>query len=598
MAILDDLLGEAGALKQLFLWNVLGQAVSALMSPAFNALQQDTLEAHPNMVLTPDILARAVVSTFMDKATAISEAARSGTNSERFDILLELNTVRITPADLAEAVLRSYLDKGEAERQAQLQGVTPERFATMTLLAGDGIGPQQAAEAARRGIIPMDGRGPQSVSYLQAIAESRLHDKWAPALYELTRALLSPPDAASAVVRGFLSMDQGAALAALSGVDASQFSTMVELAGDAPSPTALSEALRRQIIPLGPGAPDGVSFADGIREGRLADKWTDMIRQLAQEWPTPVDALEARLVGQVDDAESQALYAKFGGDPQFWDLLFRTRGESPTPLELITMANRGYIPWDGTGQTVTSYDQGFKEGRWRDKWSAVYQKFAQYVPPEGTLTTFLAHGVITDDQAADGYAKLGMTPDVIKWFLDEAHTEALSDYRGATVNQILTAYYEQLITQDQARPILQAMHVTDTAIEFLFLYEDSQRAFTAVNNAVTRTRTLYAARKITEQGAINALNDIGIEPAQINGIIRSWQVENSITVKPLTEAQIADAYELQIMDQPTAIGELTNLGYTPYDAWVLLSIKAKQPLPDAPAQGPPPLQGQVTPGTT
>jgi len=595
---IDELLGASGVVEQLLLWQVVGQVVTAMMSPAFNALQQDTMKAHPNMVLTPDILARAVTDTFITKGAAVAEAERSGIDATRFDTLLELATVRITPADLAEAVLRSYLDHSAAAHEAQLQGVDAERFNTMTLLAGDGIGPEQAAEALRRGFIAKSGMGPDSTSYEQAIAESRLHNKWGPTLFELTKALLSPPDLAQAVVRGFMAQGHAESLAAIAGVDATDFAVMVELAADAPSPTELAEALRRGLIPFDAGSANGVGFVQGIREGRLADKWIAMIQGLAKLWPTPTDALEARLVGQVTDEESQELYARFGGDPEWWSLLFHTRGESPTPLELISMANRGFIPWDGLGQNVTSYAQGFHEGRWRDKWQDVYKRFAEYQPSEGTITTLLAHGVITNEQATDYYTKLGMSDALIGQMVDEAHTEALSDYRGATVSMVLQAYYQQLITADQARPILYALHVTPIAADFMLLYEDMQRAFTALNNALTRIRTLFANRKITLQTATDSLTQLGIAPVTIEGILRSWEVENSITVKVLTEAQIADAFELGIFSQDQAITELVNIGYTPFDAWALLSIKMKTALPNPPPGGPAPPQAAVIPGTT
>lgn len=595
---LDDLLGASGVIEQLLLWNVVGQVVSAMMSPAFQALQQDTMKEHPNMVLSPDVLANAVVRTFMERAAAENEAARSGTDNARFNVLVDLATVRISPADLAEAVLRSYEELGAAEEEARKQGVTPDRFRVMTLLAGDGIGPQQAAEALRRKLIKPSGKGPDSVSYEQAIAESRLHNKWGPILFELTRAIMSPPDAAQAVVRGFLPLGQAEALAALSGVEPGEFATMVSLAADAPSPTALAEALRRKIIPEDAGSADGVGFVQGIRQGRLADKWIPMIQALARLWPTPTDALEARLVGQITDEESQELYEQFGGDPQFWSLLFHTRGESPTPLELIDLANRGDIPWDGLGQDIVSYAQGFHEGRWRNKWQPVYKKLAEYLPPQSTVVTLVSHGVLSDDEAARLLAKQGMSEQLIKAYIDEAHTEALSDYRGATVNMVLNAYYQQLITAEQALPILYALHVTPTAASFMLDYEDMQRAFTAVNNALTRIRTLFANRKITLQTATDSLNQLGIAPATIDGILRSWEIENSITVKVLTEAQIADAFELGIMDQDQAMIELQNIGYTPYDAWVLLSVKMKTPLPNPPAQGPAAPQNQVIPGTT
>lgn len=598
MAGIGDILGEGGQLRQLLLYNVVGQVISALGTPAFTALTQDVNAQHPNVVVTPDVLARAVGQTFMSQAAAITEASKSGIDASRFDLLLKLAQVRIQPADLAEAVLRSYTSNAAAEKEAQLQGVTPDRFAIMTLLAGDGIGPQQAAEALRRKYIDASGVGPESTSYEQAIAESRLHNKWAPVLYQLTKAILSPADAADAVVRGFLAESDGITLAALNGVDANMFGTLVSMAADAPSPTQLAEALRRGVIPLDAGSASGVGFAQGIREGRLADKWIPMIQALAQEWPTPTDALEARLVGQITTPESKQLYAKFGGDPDYWDLLFHTRGESPTPLELGALANRGYIPWDGLGSDKTTFQQGFFEGRWRDKWEPVYKHLAKYVPPIGTVTTLLSRGSITDAQAAKYLTQQGMDETLVKAYIEDAHAMALGPYRGETISSVLKSYYEQILTADQVTPILASLHMTPLAIKLALEYQDQQRAFAALNSVVSRVRTLYSARKITAQIATAALVALGLPNDAITSMMDRWGIENSINVKTLTDVQIAQAVLYKAMTPVEGIQELVNSGYTQYDAWVLLCVYGKQVYPNKPASGPPPPQGAVIPGTT
>lgn len=598
MSAIGDLVGESGIIKQFFLYNIIGQVATSMMSPAFTALLQDSQHSHPNMVLTPDVLARAVIQTFMDKATAADEARKSGIDENRFSLMLDLAQIRLAPADLAEAVLRSYLKPGEAETQAKLQGVTPDRFKTLTLLAGDGIGPEQAAEALRRGYIHERGTGPDSTSYEQAIAESRLHNKWAPTLFELTRAILSPADLAQAVLRNFMPHNEAFAIAKLSGVEEKDFNTMVRLSGDSLSPTELTVALRRGLIKYDSGNPDKPGFLQGIQQGRLRDIWAPVVRDLAQEWPTPADALESRLVGQTTTAEALKLYETFGGDPKYFDLLFHTRGEAPSPLELGVLANRGAIKWDGLGVSDTSFEQGFHEGRWRDKWQTAYRRLAEFRSPEGTITQFLAHAVITAEEAADEYAKLGMVPETIKRYIDEAHLEAYNDYRGLAVTSVLDAYYQQLLTHDQTLAILSDLHVDPRAAEIQIELQNVRRAFEAINNVVTRIRTLYGARKITLQTARDSLKSLGINGTQIEGIIQAWQIENSINVKTLTEAQISDAFKLGFMTEDEALAELGNLGYSEFDAWILLSLKEKALIKGKPKQGPPPVQGQVIPGTT
>lgn len=642
MAGLSDLFGPNGVLEQLLLWGVVNQVVSTLGSPAFTALQQDILAKNPDLVLTPEVLAAAASRFLVSEAAARAEAGKGGIDSGRFGTLLEIAKIRIAPADLAEAVLRSYVSKGDAEAQAHPQGVTPAMLQVYTDLAGDAPGPDQLAAALRRGIIGAHGRGRDSVSFDQGIAETRLHNKWGHVVEALSAVLLtpqqaaeaavrgrlpdgeaariaaasgvgraeydvlrflaqprlSPPDAASAVIRNFLDDARASAIAAEQGIDEATFDILRHLAGDAPGPQQLAEALRRGAIdPAGTG-PASTSFQQGIAEGRLADKWAPVIKALARVWPTPTDALDAALKGQITPEQGKDLYELLGGDLQFYPWLLSSQGEGPSPLEATVMANRGFIPWDGIGAEVTSFAQAVRESRFRDKWAAAYKGFARYLMAPGEVVTFLAHGAITSEAAADLLAQHGMDAPTVTAFLDEAHTEALSAYRGLTVSTVLTAYHAQILPADGAKTILTALHVTPDAIDLLLAYTDVQRDFEAVTNAVSRVRMLFASRKITVETVKRSLHDLGIPDEQIGGMVAAWEVENSISVKVLTGAEIVDAWTLGILTEAEAETELENLGYTPFDAWVYMSIKAKAPLPGRPAQGPAPPQAQVIPGTT
>lgn len=554
MSALSDLFGSGSVAEQLVVWGVLNQALSAAMAPYFSQLQQD-------------VEARTPVDP-------------------------------LSPGDLADAVVRNYMTLTDATAMAARSGVPADQFAVMVPLHGDAPGPQQLAEALVRGIIPADGDGPAIASFVQGIREGRLADKWAPMIKALSVAVLSAPDAASAVVRGFLSAADGQAVAAKTGVTADTFQTLVQLSGDAPGPQQLAEALRRGLIPETSTDPGGVSFAAGIAEGRLADKWVDTIKGLSQLWPTPVDALDAALKGQISADEGKSLYQQLGGDLQFYPWLLDSQGDGPTPLEAADWARRGIIPWDGTGPTVTSYAQAVKESRYRDKWADAYKSSVQYLPPPYSIITLLKDGAITKDQATGWLQEAGASADVIAGMIAEADATDLSAYRGLTTNAVLNMYYQRLVSVDDATSMLESLHVSAAAVPLMLTYTDLQRAIAAQNSAVTRVGSLYAARKITADTAKQSLITLQVPPAAVNDILTTWQLENSINVKLLTEAQIIDAWEYGIMTQEDAMTELTNIGYTPYDAWVLLSNKNKAPLPGQPAQGPAAPQGAVIPGTT
>lgn len=598
MAGISDLFGRNGVLEQLLLWNVAGQVTSALLAPGLTLLQQDQMARHPVAVLDPTIAADLAARGFVTVSAAEAEAGRSGLNAARFGQLLDLHTVRLTPADLATAVLRSYMTQGEALPIAKAQGIDAAQFAVLADLAGDAPGPQQLAEGLRRGLIPRTGTGAASTSFQQGIAESRLHDKWAPLIEELAAVLLSPADAASAVVRNFVTRADGLALAAKQGVDAATFTTLVQLSGDAPGPQQLAEALRRGLIKAEGTGAGSTSFLQGIAEGRLADKWAPVIQGLAQLWPTPVDALDAALKGQITPAEGRQLYQMLGGDLQFYDWLLASIGDSPTPLEAATLAARGIIAEHGTGPDALSYDQAVLESRYRNKWGPAYRRLAEHIPPPSTLVSMLAHRNIDSDTAHTLLLQNDMTPDLAAAYMAEAEYEAISDYRGLTQAAVTDMYVAHILTRDQALDLLGALHVSAAAAGLLLDYADMRYVIDSVNKSVQRIATLFVGRKISIQTAKDALTRLQIDAAAAEALIEDWELQAAANVKILTETQIIDAWYYQVMTVDEAINALGAVGYTAFDAWVLLSNKAKGPLPGKPPNTAAPPPNQVIPGVT
>lgn len=598
MAGLSDLFGRNGVLEQLFLWNVIGQTVGTAISPALTQLQQNVLAAHPVAVIDPataaDLAARGIITV----SAAEAESAKSGLSASRFSDLLQLHTVRLSPGDLATAVLRSYMTPDQAEAIARPQGVDKGMLSVLTALAGDALGPDQLVQALRRGIVPRSGAGPDEVSYQQGIAESRLHNKWGPVLEALSEQLLSPADAASAVVRNFLSPAQGNDIARRLGVEPATFRTLVELSGDAPGPQQLAEALRRGAIPATGTGPTSTSFEQGIAEGRLSDKWAPTIKALSVLWPTPTDALDAALKGQISPDEGKALYERLGGDLQFYPWLLASIGDSPTPLEAAALAARGIITWTGTGPDALSYEQAVKESRYRNKWGPAYRALAEHIPPPSTIVTMLAHRQLDEQQAHALLIQNDMTPELAAAYIGEAEYEAISDYRGLTVSAVIDMYVAHTVTRDQAVQLMGVLHTSAQAAGLLLDLADMRYAIDSINKSVQRIATLFTGRKISTATATDALTKLGISAQAIDQIIQDWELEAAASVKTLTESQIVDAWYYKVFDQATAISELGAIGYTPYDAWALLSIKAKTPLPGAPPKIVAPPPGAVIPGVT
>lgn len=413
-----------------------------------------------------------------------------------------------------------------------------------------------------------------------------------PGLVELSKLLnsqfqavpLTPAQLADMVVRNVLPLGEATDIAKQSGVSPSDFHHMVQDTGEAPGPGDLVDALRRGVIPEKGAGPDSVSFEQGIREGRLKDKWIPVIRSLATRLPSPSDALDALLEGQAEEPDARTLYERFGGDPTYFTLLFNTRGSAPTPVEALEMANRRIIPWDGHGPDVTSFEQAFLEGPWRNKWLGAFRALGAHLPPPRTVVALLRSGAITDPVALDLFQRSGLSPELAAAYVADAHHQKSQGSRQLTVSTILDLYEQRLITPEQTTTLLGDLGYSAQDAAYEMALKDMQREIRAINAATSRIGQLYIARKIDVTAARNALNTYRVPDAQVQELLTTWDTERSLTFKTLTAAEIVAAFHWTIFDQATAEAELVNLGYTQFDAWALLSIREHVALPGRPAQ--------------
>lgn len=393
---------------------------------------------------------------------------------------------------------------------------------------------------------------------------------------------LSPADYADAVVRNFVAKGDAQDGAQMSGVNGGDFETLIRLAGDAPSPGQLAEALRRGLIPEGGVGAESTSFLQGIAEGRLGDKWAETIKGLSQIWPTPTDALAAYLEGQIDEGTARQLYQRFGGDPDYFEMLYNTRGNAPTPMEAITMLRRGIIPSSGTGPDSVSYEQAFLEGPWRNKWLGPFQKLSVYLPPPRTVSALLKSGAIDTPTAQRIWQESGLDADMAAAYAKSASGEKLAGSKQLAEATVLTLYETQAITEGEATKYLTGLGYDGAEVKLILELSDLQRELRVLNSSVTRIGTLYVAHKITRKAAGDALAALEVTGDHAAAILKLWDIERTANVRLLTESQIVDAWDYGVMTQEQAMTELTNIGYTPFDAWVLISNKAKGPQPNPP----------------
>lgn len=276
MAI-GDLFGEDSAARQLLIWNVFGQIVGALVSPGLSILQQYINEGAVAVdgggsptPLSPADAADAVVRGFLSAGAGVGVAAKAGVSADDFNLLVSLAGDAPSPTDLIEAYRRKLipLDGGSPDSVGVAQGIAQGRLATKWLPMIEGLGdvpigvadavdayvegqisladaqaiayvnglsadnftilvntrgnppdPTTLAELVRRGVIPVDGSGPDVLSFQQGIAEGATKDKWIPALESLLTVIPPVSTVTSLQRTGVITSDQALKYYAELGVD-------------------------------------------------------------------------------------------------------------------------------------------------------------------------------------------------------------------------------------------------------------------------------------------------------------------------------------------------------------------------------------------
>ena len=422
-------------------------------------------------------------------------------------------------------------------------------------------------------------------------------EAWQAAVEANLHRALTPDELATMVVRGWIDQGAGEAEAAKAGVAQNDFANMVNNRRNPIPPEEAAVALRRKIIPEG-GAPGSVSYNTAIQEGNLGNQWGPVIQELAKTIPTPADVLQAYLEGQIgDEATARALYTAVGGldvDPangvDWFTLMFDTRGSAPTPMEALTMLNRGIIPENGTGPQATTYQQAFLEGPWRNKWEQAFLGLRFYLPPPRTVVAMLRSGSLDPATAADLLQKQGLTPELAAAYIADATHGRTSTAKQLNVSTIEQLFLDKAISQADAHNYLTQLGYAPTEADLLLESANLRQTNADLTKNITRVATYYIAHKIDQTTATTMLGQLGLPADQVAHLLQGWNIDRQANVKRLTPAQITAGWADDIFTQAEAQASLEADGYTPFDAWALLSIKNKGPLPGQPPQGPPPIQ--------
>ena len=301
----------------------LGTAVGPALRPAVRELVNEAWKTYPTMPLGVGDLAHGVSSGQIEREWATEEAANSGVNGDRFarlvkafdtgpgvaqafnlwrrgildeagfrralkreelepewiDALVSARYVLLAPADLAAMRQRGYIDADYHHAEAGKQGITPERADLMFENSGLPPGYGELAQMLHRGIITR-------AEFVQAIREANTKVKYTDELLALTDPILSPIQAATLRLKGWITAEQSYELGALSGYSREQMDRLYLMQGRPMAPVQMYNAWAREAPGPQGGTFDKEDFLRAVKQSDIRPEYGETLWAIRWAYPS------------------------------------------------------------------------------------------------------------------------------------------------------------------------------------------------------------------------------------------------------------------------------------------------------------------------
>lgn len=466
---LGKLAGVGAAGEQLLIWQVLGAIISAVLGPELELLTREVNKALPSTPLTPDQLADMVVKGHVDQALAESYAresgiapadfqrmvddageppglvflleafrrgyiSQSGTGPESTSLEQGIRESRLHPkwtpvveqmglqpigvADAVDAVVEGQIPYAQGEHVAYLNGVGPDDFKVLYNTRGNPPSPGELATLLKRGLIPLEGTGPDAVTFQQGIFEGASKDKWWTYYAKLADYIPPPRTIVTLIHDGVVTDAEAMTLFQQAGLTqdlAEKYLKSAHLSKSATNRATISTELR-------------TVARRGFSEGNLSEQ---QFRDLLAKANVPADTID-------NEVEALTLAKQYGTHTFSVSQIKKQRQEgliddAQARQRLVTA---GWSEDDAQAQ-ITQWNNEAKVGR---------TGFT-----EARILSYLVAGILTQAQAYDMLLSQGINATNASLLVQNPQAVPGVKQHGSTSADILAAYKDGLLDMATTR---------------------------------------------------------------------------------------------------------------------------------------------------
>jgi hypothetical protein len=330
----------------------------------------------------------------------------------------------------------------------------------------------------------------------------------------LRRTVLSPADAALAVLRGSMTLENGQQIAGWSGMWPGDFDTLISNTGEPLGLEQLLEAYRRGYI-------DQPRLERGIRQSRVRDEWIGVAEQLRYSPVPTADAIDAYQRGRIAKDLAYQIAEQNGTAPDQVDILAANAGNPPSPEQLLELWRRGAI-------TEATVKTGLLEGRTKDEWITIMLGLVDEPMSTADAADAWLRGHLTQPQAEAIMKENGVMARDIPVLLANAGNPL-------ALGELLEAYRRKFITAAQLETGVRESRYRDEWLPTLLKLATS-RMSTA--DAITASVQSY----LTQDQAQEIAEENGLAPADF---LPLWETAG----EPLSRTELTQLYNRGLITQ-------------------------------------------------
>lgn len=392
----------------------------------------------------------------------------------------------------------------------------------------------------------------------QSLQYAGVPDYWWPYIKDMRRELLSPADWALAALRRNVTTDEAAAGAAMWGLNADDFNTLMLNTGEPPGTMQLLEAYRRKFI-------DEATLVKGILQSRVRDEWIPTLEKLRYAPMSTAAAANAVVRGYLSDADGADIAQQNGLEPDHWQYVLKSNGRPPSHEQLATLYLRGIID-------QAQFEQGIRESDIKDKYiTDVFDLRVRFLPLF-EARTLLNAGEITGKTFTEQLLVQGYQKDVIDEILKAAGTGKKVTAKHLTAADYTDLFDAGILDRDNTLHGLESIGYTaDDAATIITVAETKSQA-KLTTELVTNIRNQFNRFKLDAAQADSELEAIGILKVERDRLVQGWTEVRPQGTRTLTEAQVLKALKDKAITSNDAYNRLRGLGLDDVDAKLLMLI--------------------------